>query len=260
MKIPFYHVDAFASKIFAGNPAMVCVLEQWLPENILQQIANENYLPATAFLVKTGEDYQTRWFTPEYEIDLCGHGSLASAYVIFNIIEPARHKVKLKYTAGELEITNQNGHLTMQLPAKAVESFDSPILVKGLGARPKEIYQYKSERCLCIFETEDEVRQLKPDISILRELEHRGIIISATGKQCDFVSRTFYPNKSAWEDAVTGSSHCLLVPYWSRRLNKLALHTWQVSHRGGELYCEMLNNQISISGNAMLYANGTINL
>src|SRR5579862_5542441 len=151
MKIPFYHVDAFANKIFTGNPAKVFILDTWLSENQLQKIANENYLPATAFLVKNSEHYQIRWFTPEYEIDLCGHGSLAAAYVIFTFLNPEKKKVTLKYPTGELQVSNSDGLFTMHLPIKEMELFDSPVLADGLGMPPKKVYQYKSERCLAIF-------------------------------------------------------------------------------------------------------------
>lgn len=260
MKISYYHVDAFTNEVFSGNPANVCVLEGWLSGDKLQKIANENYLPATAFLVKNGNDYETRWFTPEYEIDLCGHGSLASAYVIFNILEPTKNLVTLKYSSGELQVANNDGLLTLQLPAKHIDEFTSSILINGLGAKPKVTYQHKTERCLAVFDTEDEVKNLKPDMSILKKLDHRGIIVTAASKNYDFISRTFYPRKAASEDAVTGSSHCLLVPYWANRLNKNILHTYQASHRGGELYCELQEDKIAISGKARLYSQGVIYL
>lgn len=260
MKIHFYHINAFTNKIFSGNPAAVCVLNEWLETNQLQQIANENYLPATAFLVKNDIEYDTRWFTPEYEIDLCGHGSLASAYVIFNELEPTKNSITLRYSSGELHVANNDGLLTLQLPAKYLDQFNSDILINGLGAKPKVAYQHKTERCLAIFDTEDEVRNLKPDMTILKNLDHRGIIVTAASKKYDFISRTFYPNKSANEDAVTGSSHCLLVPYWANKLNKNILHTYQASHRGGEIYCELQNDNVAISGGAVLYSQGSIDL
>lgn len=260
-QIPIYHVDAFTNAIFAGNPAAVCVLEKWLPENILQKIAIENNLPVTAFLVRLDERFQVRWFTPEYELDLCGHGSLAAAYIIFNQLEPRLQTVDLCYPTGVLNVTRNEELITLNFPAKEVEDFLLPeIVTKGLGGQPKEIYQYKTERLLVVYETDEQIRQLKPDMAVLKQIEHRGIIVTAPGKNSDFVSRTFYPKKAIFEDAVTGASHCLLVPYWSKRLNKKKLHSYQVSSRGGELYCEDQGAQILISGKAILYLQGTINL
>lgn len=260
MSIPIYHIDAFADKPFSGNPASVCVLDRWLLERQLQLIANENSLPATAFLVRNEDDFQTRWFTPEYEIDLCGHGSLASAYVIFTFIEPTWKQADLHHSSGTLRVKKLDEFLTLELPVKNLDVFDSDTLIKGLGAKPKEIYQHKTERCLAVFDTEDEVRHLNPDMEILKNLTNRGIIVTAPSKNYDFVSRTFYPRKTAWEDAITGSSHCLLVPYWSKRLSKLKLHAYQLSNRGGEIFCEMKDGRVEISGKAILYARGIINL
>jgi len=258
MKIPFYHVDAFTNEVFSGNPAIVCILDEWLTDKQLQLLASENYVPATAFLVKNTNGYDTRWFTPEYETDLCGHGSLASAHVIFTILEPSKSTTTLKYLSDELHVDNNDGLLTLQLPAKSLDKFNSDLLINGLGAQPKEVYQHKTERCLAVFDSEEEVRELKPDMSILKNLDHRGIIVTAKSENYDFISRTFYPRKSASEDAVTGSSHCLLVPYWANKLNKNILHTYQASHRGGELHCELRENKIAISGKATMYSQGVI--
>ncbi len=258
MKISYYHINAFAANPFTGNPAAVFVLDEWLPDDKLQLIARENYLPATAYIVRNNEGYQIRWFTPEYEIDLCGHGSLASAYVIFTFLEPNRHSANLFYPAGELYVSKNDSYFTLNFPAKNLEEFTSDTLINGLGAKPSEIYQYKKERCLAVFNTEEEIKQIKPDMVILKNLLHRGVIITAKSKNYDFVSRTFYPKKSTSEDAVTGSSHCLLIPYWSKRLNKEKMHAYQASHRGGELFCELQNDRVLISGKAIMYAKGTI--
>lgn len=258
MKINYYHIDAFTDKAFSGNPAAVCVLEEWLPEKALQSIANENHLPATAFLVPHLDGFQTRWFTPEYEIDLCGHGSLASGHVIFNYLEPDKNEINLYYTSGVLKINKNDNGISLDLPTKNLETFHSDILTEGLNAKPVELYQHKNERCLAIFHTEDEIRQLKPNITILQTLPHRGIIVTAPSKHYDFVSRTFYPKKTMYEDAVTGSSHCLLVPYWGEKLNKSKFRAYQASHRGGEISCELKKDKVTIHGKAVVYLQGMI--
>lgn len=259
MNIPFYHVDAFTTQRFTGNPAQVCILDKWLSDDELQAIASENHLPVTAYLVREAEGYQIRWFTPNYEVDLCGHGSLASSYVIFNILRPEIKSVTLKYSAGKLHVTNNDGLYVLQLPIRQIDVFHSSVLIDGLGVTPKEIYQYNAERCLAVFDTEEQVRQLNPDMSILKNLDQRGIIVTAASRQYDFISRTFYPYKPVCEDAVTGASHCLLVPYWASKLNKTTLHAYQASQRGGELFCELLSDKVAISGKAVLYAQGVIN-
>lgn len=259
MFIKTYHIDAFANHVFAGNPAMVCLLEHWLPDHHLQAIAAENHLPATAFLVQGNGNFHTRWFTPEYEIDLCGHGTLALGYVIFNKIDPTLQEVEIHSPAGLLRIKRNRELITLDFPAKQIEpSPAQELLIQGLGELPNEIYQHKSERCLVIFNSEDKIRQLEPNIDILKQLEYRGIIISAKGRNSDFVSRVFYPMKLISEDAVTGSSHCLLVPYWAKQLNKTTLHSRQLSHRSGELLCELVGDRVFLSGKAALYMEGSI--
>jgi PhzF family phenazine biosynthesis protein len=259
MKIPYYHVDSFATKLFAGNPAAVCILEKWLPDHLLQSIATENHLPATAFLVKD-DQYSTRWFTPEYEIDLCGHGTLALGHVIFNDLEPTLRRVDLHSPAGLLRISKQNELITLDFPIKSIEHYASPLLEQGLGYQPKAVYRYKAERCLAILDNEEQIKNIKPDMQVLKQLEFRGVIVSAVGVESDFVSRVFYPNKLLSEDAVTGSSHCLLVPYWSNVLNKFELHSRQLSHRGGDVFCELKNDRVYLSGKATTYMQGFIEI
>ena len=256
MKISIYHVDAFTDKIFSGNPAGVCVLKAWLPDNYLHLIAKENNLPVTAFLVREGNKFDIRWITPEYELDLCGHGSLSAAYVIFNYIEQTWQKVELQSPAGILPVSRASDLITLNFPVKNIEICSLPLLAEGLRLTPKEVYQYKNERCLAVFNTEEEIHKLIPDMQMLKKLEHRGIIVTAPGKNVDFVSRTFYPQKTISEDPVTGASHCLLAPYWSERLNKTELHARQVSQRGGEIICKHQGDRVLISGKAVLYMHG----
>lgn len=260
MKIKTYFVDAFASQLFKGNPAAVCILEKWLSEEMLQSIAAENHLPATAFLVNKDNKFEIRWFTPEYEIDLCGHGTLATGYVMFNYLYPELKQIDLHSRQGLLSVSRDKEYITLDFPVKPLEDcLHSNLIKNGLGGIPTKSYQYKSERCLVVFDSEDEVKNIKPNLQTLAELPYRGIIITAPGRETDFVSRVFYPKKLIWEDAVTGSSHCLLVPYWSEKLNKTKLHSRQLSQRGGDLFCELINDRVFISGTAVLYLQGTIN-
>ncbi len=258
MKITLYHVDAFTDKVFSGNPAAVCLMPEWLPDDKLHKIAKENNLPVTAFLVIENGTYHIRWITPEYELDICGHGSLSAGYVIFNFIDKGLQKVNL-HSRNEVLPVMQNGNLvTINFPAKSLEACSLPLLEQGLGLAPKEIYQHKNERCIAVFDKEQEVKQLKPDMQILKKLSHRGISVTAPGVEVDFVSRTFYPQKIISEDPVTGASHCLLAPYWARKLNKTKLHARQVSERGGEIFCEYEGDRVLISGQAVMYMQGII--
>jgi len=256
MKIPIYHVDAFTDNLFCGNPAAVCILPTWFPDNKLHAIAKENNLPVTAFLVRDSNTFNIRWITPDYELDICGHGSLSAAYIIFNYLEPAWQKVDLQSRTELLQVFRTDDLITLNFPAKNVENISLPLVEQGLGLVPKEIYQHKNERCLVIYDTEEEVRQLKPNMQILKKLKHRGVIVTAPGQNVDFVSRTFYPQKTISEDPATGASHCLLVPYWAKRLSKTDLHALQVSERGGEMFCRYQGDRVLISGKAVLYMQG----
>jgi len=257
--IPIYHLDAFTDRVFSGNPAAVCLLPHWLDDADLHAITKENNLPVTAFLVRENDQFSIRWITPEYELDICGHGSIATGYVIFNILEPSWQKVNLKSKTDLIQITRTDDWITLNFPIKALEKCHSfPLLEHGLGLKPKEVYQHRNERCFAVYETEEEVKQLKPDIKILQQLEHRGISVTAKGSKVDYVSRTFYPKKSISEDPATGASHCLLAPYWAERLNKTKLHSQQVSSRGGEMLCECQGDRLLISGKAVIYMQGMI--
>jgi PhzF family phenazine biosynthesis protein len=260
MKISLYHVDAFTNKIFCGNPAAVCILSEWLSDNSLHAIAKENNLPVTAFLVQKNNQFDIRWITPEYELDICGHGSLSAGYIIFNYIDPTLQKVDLKSRTELLPVIRQGDLVTLNFPAKKIESCSLPLLQQGLGLVPKAIYQHKNERCLVVVDTEEEVQQLKPDMQILKKLAHRGITVTAPGTAVDFVSRTFYPQKTISEDPATGASHCLLAPYWAAKLNKTQFHAKQLSQRGGDIFCEYAGDRVLISGKAVLYMQGVINI
>lgn len=259
MKIQTYQVDTFTETLFAGNAAMVCVLEEWLPESMLQAIAEENNQPATAFLVKDNEKYHIRWLSPEYEIPLCGHGSVAAAWVVFNILEPRKQSVEFVYPKGTLNIRHHNGAIVLDFPAHQSEVISTPSrLVDGLGVTPIECYGYKTERCLAVLSDENQVKNLNLNMNLLKELDYRSVVVTASSKEYDFISRVFYPQKAMSEDAVTGSAHCLLVPYWAQKLDKALLHAYQASPRGGSLICEMHHSHISISGKAVLYMQGIL--
>ena len=258
MKITIYHVDAFTDHLFSGNPAAVCLLPFWLEDQKLLAIAHENNLPATVFLVKQIDGYAIRWFTP-HEIHLCGHGSIAAAYVIFNQLEKQLHEVKLHSISGVLSVKKDLDFITLNFPKKSGEPIPvDPILRQGLNREPEAVFQYQQERCIAIFNHQRDIENLKPDMSILKNYECRGIVVTAPGEQVDFVSRTFYPHKSITEDPVTGVSHCMLVPYWAKRLGKNTLEARQLSERGGYLRCEISDDQVLLSAKAALYMQGNI--
>ena len=253
-----WQVNAFTNKLFSGNPAVVCLLPTMLPDPILQRLAIEHAQPATVFLVReNSQTFTIRWFTPETELNLCGHGILAAGYVIFNHIKPDLNIVYCQSPLERLTITRQQDLMTLDFPAQAIEAIDIPWLADALGSStPLAIYQYRQERCMVVYANEQAILKLQPDFQALQQLAHRGIIVTAKGDAVDFVSRTFYPTKSIPEDAVTGASHCLLVPYWSKQLNKTNLQARQLSLRGGELFCSYKSDRIQLSGHAKLYFNG----
>jgi len=257
MKIPIYQIDAFTGSVFGGNPAAVCPLERWLDESVMQAIAQENNLSETAFFVKEEEDYRIRWFTPVAEVDLCGHATLASGFVVFNYLDVTRGKISFQSRSGPLRVARKEELLSMDFPSHPPRSCSPPReLLHGLGAEPLEVLC--SEDYFIVFENERDVRGLLPDMGILKRLDLRGVIVSAPGDEADFVSRFFAPALGIDEDPVTGSAHCALTPYWSQRLGKADLHAYQVSRRGGELFCTDRGDRVIISGRAVRYMEGTI--
>ncbi len=257
MDIPIYQVDAFASEVFKGNPAAVCPLEDWLPDQTLQAIAAENNLSETAFLVARGSDYDLRWFTPAAEVDLCGHATLGSAYVIANRLRPGADSIRFHTRSGILTVTRQGESFTLDFPAlKRERAPDDPEVAAALGAAPVEIWQ--SMDLMAVFQSEADVRGLRPDLTKVAALKTRGVIATAPGGECDFVSRFFAPQSGIPEDPVTGSAHCISTPYWAQRLGKSKLTARQISKRGGELFCEDRGDRVRIAGRAVLYLEGTI--
>ncbi len=257
MEIPVYQVDAFTSHIFGGNPAMVCPLGEWLPDETLQAIAMENNLSETAFFVKDGDQFHLRWFTPSVEVDLCGHATLASAYVLFEFLEPKREEVTFTTASGELTVTRHNGRLSMDFPARPPGPVEPcPGLIEALGPPPVEVLAARDY--LVVYEDEDIVRSLEPDMRALMDIDLFAVIVTAPGRRADFVSRFFAPAKGVNEDPVTGSAHCTLVPYWSKRLGKTQLVGRQVSLRGGTLHCEDRGGRVTMAGEAALFLKGSI--
>jgi PhzF family phenazine biosynthesis protein len=258
MRIPIHQVDAFTSQLFHGNPAAVCPLASWLDDATLQSIAAENNLSETAFLVGGNGAYEIRWMTPTREVDLCGHATLASAFVLFVEAEKGRDELVFQSKGGELRVRREDDLLTLDFPARPPQPMTAgEDLLEGLGRPAREVWGAARDY-LAVFESEDEVRRLAPDFERLSRLDGRAVIVTAPGTRVDFVSRFFAPTFGIPEDPVTGSSHCTLVPFWSRRLGKKRLHALQVSPRGGELFCEDRGDRVAISGRAVRYLQGTI--
>jgi PhzF family phenazine biosynthesis protein len=261
MKLTIYQVDAFAEKIFRGNPAAVVPLEDWIPDELMQQIAMENNLSETAFFVRTDTGYHLRWFTPEYEIDLCGHATLASAYIIKNFMEP--HLAEISFTtekAGILKASAQEGVYTLDFPARVPkETKVPPQLLKSLGLT-NTVEILKSRDYFIVLPDEDAVRHVEPDFTLMKELDALGVIVTAKGHSADVVSRCFYPGLGIPEDPVTGSAHCNIVHYWAAKLNKNKLVCAQLSKRGGELLCELDGDRVLMGGRCALYMVGEIDV
>jgi PhzF family phenazine biosynthesis protein len=260
VKLRLFQVDAFASRVFAGNPAAVVPLDRWLPDATLQSIATENNLSETAFFVGEKGYFQIRWMTPTDEVDLCGHATLAAAWVVFNEVEKGRTEVHFRSQSGLLRVSDDGERLALDFPSRPPEPADGSMaaLADALGARPRVVLAARDY--LVVFETEDEVRSLKPDMAKVAALDRMGVIATAPGRDCDFVSRFFAPAVGIPEDPVTGSAHCTLVPYWSGRLGKKSLFARQVSARGGELWCEDRGERVAIAGRCARYLEGTIEI
>jgi predicted PhzF superfamily epimerase YddE/YHI9 len=258
MKIPIFQVDAFSSKLFQGNPAAVCPLERWLPEDVLKKIASENNLSETAFYTKSSSSgYDIRWFTPVHEADLCGHATLATAFVIFQS-DPAS-LIHFNSAGGPLSVERKNNGLFLDFPIREAAPCNPPEdLTSGLGIEPKECFLNRDY--YAVFDSESVIRNLQPDLSLLSRLDALGVCVTAPGNAADFVSRFFAPKEGIPEDPVTGSAHSTLVPFWSERMGKKKLKALQLSDRGGELECFLDNDRVKIGGRAVLYMKGEIYL
>jgi PhzF family phenazine biosynthesis protein len=257
MRLPIWQVDAFSARRFGGNPAAVVLLEAWLPEETLLAIAAENNLSETAFLLRDGHEYQIRWFTPSEEVPLCGHATLASAWVVFQRLEPQRQRVVFRSQSGELPVWREGEQLVLDFPVGAFEpAADPSALTSALGAQPLELYS--GFQWLALFESEAAVRALAPNMAGLIQTGIHGVIATAPGTESDFVSRFFAPAAGVPEDPVTGSAHTRLTPFWVAKLRKNSLHARQVSARGGELWCTLRESRVHMAGHAALYLEGSI--
>ncbi len=261
MNLNFYQVDAFAERVFTGNPAAVCPLEKWLPDETMQSIATENNLSETAFYVPEGDGFGLRWFTPVSEVDLCGHATLATAHVLVQHEGFTGDIIRFSSRSGELRVKRDGDRLALDFPARPGDAVSPPeALVKGIGREP--VACYRSRDYMAVLESEADVLACRPDHLELSKLEATGIIITAPASSCennyDFVSRFFAPREGIPEDAVTGSAHCTLIPYWTQRLEQSVLTAFQCSPRGGMLYCRSMGDRVSIAGTAVTYARGSI--
>ncbi|PTQ89052.1 PhzF family phenazine biosynthesis protein [Agitococcus lubricus] len=258
MTIPFYQVDAFTDERFKGNPAAICVLDKWPTRSCLQAIAAENNLSETAFICAQSAGYAIRWFTPTTEVDLCGHATLAAAYVVFNHLNPQLSRVDFNSRSGLLTVyKDESGWLTMNFPSRPAQvCAPPPALIAGLGHSPD--LTLVADDYLAVFEDEATIRALQPDFELLKQLDKRGVIVTARGTDCDVVSRFFAPNYGINEDPVTGSAHCTLTPYWCEQLHTNDLVAKQISARTGSIRCELRDNRVWLSGQAVLVIEGVL--
>jgi PhzF family phenazine biosynthesis protein len=257
--VPIFQVDAFTSGPFTGNPAAVCVLSEWLTDDLMQKIAMENNLAETAFIVQQDTDYLIRWFTPVTEVDLCGHATLASSFVVMNILQPERHEV-IFHTGkmGDLIVRKKGELLELDFPTDTLRKCDLPdLIIESLDKEPVECFMGRSDYLL-LYRSEAEITNLRPDFRKLAKADGRGIIVTAPGSDVDFVSRFFAPQAGIDEDPVTGSAHTTLTPFWSARLGKTSMKARQLSARGGYLECTLNNDRTLISGRADLFLKGEI--
>jgi len=260
MNIPIYQVDAFNNELFKGNPAAVCILEEWLPEETMQAIGMENNLSETAFIVRVDAGYEIKWFTPLSEVDLCGHATLASAHVLFNHLNYEEDSIEFFSASGILYIKRRkDGLIYLDFPAHKPRNVkNKEVYEEAMGLKP--VSALKAKKLMLVYENEQEVLNLNPDFKLLRRMNDVGVIATAQGKDFDFVSRFFAPAVGIDEDPVTGSAHTHLIPYWSRVLNKKYLSAWQCSKRGGILVCENQDDRVLIGGQAVTFMNGYIHL
>jgi PhzF family phenazine biosynthesis protein len=259
MKLKMYQIDAFTDKLFGGNPAAVCPLEAWLPDKLMQSIAKENNLAETAFYVPDKEEYLIRWFTPAVEVDLCGHATLAAAFVLFNFENHSGETIRfLSPRSGKLIVNKHEDNITLNFPTDIITQIEiTPLLSNAFNIMPIEIWKGKTDY-LYLFKDEAEIRTILPDINHISTFEARGVIITAPGNEVDFVSRFFAPQSGVIEDPVTGSAHTTLTPFWNTKSGKTHFTAIQLSERLGRLDCIYLHDRVEISGQAIHYMTGEI--
>ena len=261
MRVPIFHLDAFTTRAFAGNPAAVMLMERFPDDGLLQRIAAENNLSETAFLVSEGSEYQLRWFTPATEVPLCGHATLASGAVVMERLEPNRGVVVFQTASGPLTVRRTKTGFVMNFPARPCQLVSTPReLSKALGDEPIEVYS-NDFNYLALFESEQNLRKLRPDMEALARIGRPGVIVTAPAeKRYDFVSRYFAPAKGIPEDPVTGAAHCMLAPYWASRLVKSEFHAFQASRRGGEVICRLIGDRVELEGACVFYLEGEVEI
>ncbi|MGC2056620.1 MAG: PhzF family phenazine biosynthesis protein [Candidatus Sulfotelmatobacter sp.] len=262
MSIAIFHVDAFTSEPFAGNPAAVCPLVEWLDDAVLLSVAAENNLSETAYFVPSGQYYELRWFTPRCEVKLCGHATLASGFVLMQILAPGSTSTRFETRySGPLTVSRDGNLFAMDFPSLAPWPCVAPpaALIEGLGKTPSEVLQIE-DNYFAVYQSEQEVKSIRPDFRLLEKLHPAGVAITAPGRDADFVSRYFAPSYGIPEDPVTGSTHCSLGPYWAKRLGKTKLFARQVSERGGEIWCEVEQQRVILKGNAVLTLRGELQI
>ncbi len=259
MKLNLYQIDAFAQNIFEGNPAAVCPLEEWIDDAIMQKIANENNLSETAFFVKEDDKYHIRWFTPTSEVDMCGHATLASAYVLFEILDYTKKEILFNSKSGLLKVVKNKDKYQMDFPTTKIKKCDIPdTLINAFNVKPIECY--KSMDYILVFESEQDIVNAVPNLELLKKVETRGVIITAKSQKYDFVNRMFAPKYGIDEDPVTGSAFTQLIPYWHEKLNKNTFRAKQVSQRGGKVFCTLENDRVKISGYGIKYLEAVLEI
>ncbi len=258
MTLDYYQVDAFADRVFTGNPAGVVPLKRWLPVAVLQSLAMENGLSETAFFVPRGNAFHLRWFTPKVEVDLCGHATLAAAHVLWTHLAHAEDPIRFETLSGPVSVSRESGRLMLDFPVRPAQALEcQPALTEALGTKPFQVWRTE-HNYLAVLRREEDLRALAPDFAKIAALDCFGVIATAPGKSVDFVSRFFAPKAGINEDPVTGSAHCTLTPYWSKRLGKPRLRAEQLSARGGRLWCEVEGDRVKIAGHAVTYLRGQI--
>lgn len=257
MKLELYQIDAFTDKVFRGNPACVVPLNEWLPDDILFNITKENAVAETAFFIDKGDKIHLRWFTPEIEMDLCGHATLAAAHCLKTFLNYPKNKIVFETLSGDLIVNVENNSYYLDFPSRMPKATELPEAIKNaLNIQPKEVL--KSRDYVLVYETEDEIKNININRNFFDQINlgTGGVIATSKGDNCDFVSRFFTPQASILEDPVTGSAHCSLIPFWSQKINKKELSAMQISERGGKLNCLDLGDRVSISGKAITYSVG----
>lgn len=260
-KIELYQVDAFTDRLFSGNPAAVCILDSWINDELMLSISSENNLAETAFIVPNGKDFEIRWFTPTVEVDLCGHATLAAAFVLFHMLNFTDSEIQFQSRSELLKVFLRDATLFLDFPTDTIELCNSEINIieTCIGIKPNELYKGKTDY-IAVIKKEEELRNLQPDLSEISKIKARGLIVTSKGDTVDFVSRFFAPQSGINEDPVTGSAHTSLIPLWSKKLGKTELIANQLSKRGGQLICEYKGDRCLIGGKACLYMKGLINI